>query len=90
MARERKGLDMREKILDAIIAYIQEHGYSPTVEEIRQAVGLKSKATVHHHLNVLFEEGKLETDAPGAPRAIRVPEYKFKSEKLCNSIKDYS
>lgn len=77
MARERKGLDTREKILDAIIAYIQEHGYPPTIEEIGQAVGLKSKATTHHHLNVLLEEGKLETDAPGAPRAIRVPGYRF-------------
>lgn len=77
MTREIKGLDMREKILDVIIFYIQEHGYSPTVEEIRRAVGLKSKATTHHHLNVLLEEGKLETDAPGAPRAIRVPGYRF-------------
>lgn len=76
MTREIKGLDMREKILDAIISYIQEHGYSPTVEEIRQAVGLKSKATPHH-LNVLLEEGKLETDDPRAPRAIRVPGYRF-------------
>lgn len=75
--RKRKGIEQRERMLDAIIAYIKEHGYPPTVEEIGQAVGLKSKATTHHHLNVLFEEGKLETDAQGAPRAIRVPGYAF-------------
>lgn len=85
--RKIKGLDMREKILDAIISYIQEHGYPPTVEEIGQAVGLKSKSSTHHHLNVLFEEGKLETDAPGAPRAIRVPGYRFEKEDEKNGIK---
>lgn len=75
--RKRKGIEQRERMLDAVIAYIKEHGYPPTVEEIGRAVGLKSKSSTHHHLNVLFEEGKLETDAPGAPRAIRVPGYAF-------------
>lgn len=85
--RKRKGIEQRKRMLDAIIAYIQEHGYPPTVEEIGQAVGLKSKATTHHHLNVLFEEGKLETNAPGAPRAIRVPGYRFEKEDDKNGIK---
>ena len=40
--------------------------------------GLKSTSSVHHHMKVLLEEGKIETDAGlGVPRAIRIPGYKF-------------
>ena len=68
----------RENILQSIIRYIEEHGYPPTVREIAAMTGLKSTSTVQHHLEVLREEGKIETDAGfNAPRAIRVPGYKF-------------
>lgn len=37
-----------------------------------------SKSSVATHMKKLFEEGKLETDEGyNAPRAIRVPGYKF-------------
>lgn len=68
---------MQEKILAAIIEYITEHGYSPTVREIGDAVGLRSPATVHGYLEKMFDDGILETDAPRTPRAIRVPGYEF-------------
>lgn len=71
-------MNKREEILQAIISFIQEHGYSPSVKEIGGMVGLKSKASVHAHLTRMFADGMLETDAePSAARAIRVPGYKF-------------
>lgn len=71
-------MNQREEILKAIISYIQEHGYSPSVKEIGDMVGLKSKASVHAHLTRMFADGMLETDAKlGAARAIRVPGYAF-------------
>lgn len=72
------GRKHREKILQAIIEYIEQHNYPPTVREIGEMVGLKSTSSVYAHLQRLLREGKIETDAGlGVPRAIRIPGYKF-------------
>ena len=78
--RAYHGDKVRKNILDMIVSYIQEHQYPPTIQEIGDAVGLKSKSTVHSHLMKLIDEGKLETDRnrnSSISRAIRVPGYKF-------------
>ncbi len=73
-----QGKQTRDKIMDAIVQYIDEHGYPPSVREIGAMVGLKSTSSVHFHMERLFKEGRLETDADlGTSRAIRVPGYKF-------------
>lgn len=75
------GKKMREKILQSIISYIEEHGYPPTVREIAIAVGLKSTSSVQAHLKRMQIEGVIETDAEDySPRAIRVVGYKFVKE----------
>lgn len=72
---------MKQKILEFIISYIQLHGYPPTVREVGDGVGLKSKSSVHAHLLRMLNDGMIETDAGnGSPRAIRVPGYKFVKE----------
>lgn len=64
---------VRENILTAITNYFILHGYAPSLREIGDAVGLKSTSSVAHHVNILTEEGKLESDAEaGASRAYRV------------------
>lgn len=78
---KRKGEQTKERIMQAIVSYIAEHQYAPTVREIGSMTGIKSTSTVHHYLSVLLDEGKLETDAEwGTPRALRVPGYKFIKE----------
>lgn len=73
-----RGEEMRNKIKEKIIEYMCEHGYSPSVREIGEMVGLKSSSSIHAHLMLMFEKGMLETDGEfGSPRAIRVPGYKF-------------
>ena len=73
-----KGEKTRAKILEAIITYISEHGYSPTVREIGEMVGLKSTSTVYTQLTKMLEMGMIETDGDfGQPRAIRIPGYRF-------------
>lgn len=68
----------RDRILDFVIEYIKEHGYSPTTEEIGIGVDLKSKSTVNHHIHIMLDAGMLETDAEwGSARALRVPGMKF-------------
>jgi repressor LexA len=59
------------KVLDFIIQYIDRRGYSPTLQEIADACGLKSPATVHEHIWYLIKKGYLKkTD--GVSRSIEV------------------
>lgn len=72
-----------EEILNAIISYIKEHGYSPTFQEIATMVSIKSKGTICYRLQKMLSEGLIETDNSDSPRAIRVPGYGFtKSERI--------
>ena len=50
----------QKQILDFISQYIQKHGYSPTLKEIAEAMGLSSLATVHEHIAVLVRKGLLK------------------------------
>lgn len=69
------GDEVRDDIIDFIVWYIGKHGYSPTVREIGQGVGLRSPSSVHAHLVKLQNDGRIETDAGfNSPRAIRIPE----------------
>ena len=49
----------QELILNYIDKTIKDKGYSPTVREICEAVGLKSTSTVQYHLNKLIDLGFL-------------------------------
>ena len=64
---------MQQKIYDFIVQYIRTQGYSPSVREIGEAVGLKSPSTVHFHLKHLEEVGVIEKGA-GKGRAIALTE----------------
>ena len=73
-----KGDESRNKILNIIIEYFEQHGYAPSIRELCEITGLKSTSTIHNHIKVMLECGMLETDSEwGTPRAIRVPGYKF-------------
>lgn len=47
----------QREILDYISGYIDEHGYAPSFEEIAEAMGYGSLATVHEHLSNLERKG---------------------------------
>jgi repressor LexA len=81
IASTRKGEQTRERIMQAIISYIEKHQYAPTVRELLEMTGIKSTSTIHRHILVLIDKGRLETDAEwGTPRALRVPGYKIIKE----------
>ncbi len=50
------GIQVRKKIMDFITRYIIQHGYSPTVKEIGDGVGLKSTSSVHSHVKQLIKK----------------------------------
>lgn len=52
----------KQEILQFLNHFIRENGYAPSVREIAQAVGLRSTATVHYHLNALRDEGAISMD----------------------------
>lgn len=72
----RQGIESRKRIYNFLIKYITENGYAPSIREICIAVGLKSTSTVHHHLSVLEDMGKIEMKQ-NQTRAIKVVGYEF-------------
>ena len=49
----------QREIYDFIRRFVAENGYSPSLEEIGEAFGLSSVATVHKHVSHLVEKGML-------------------------------
>ena len=77
LRKTKEGVNMtkKEEIYKYIKAYIAEHGYAPSYREIGTAVGLKSTSSVYAHMQDLFAEGILRTEAEeGTPRAFRIAE----------------
>jgi repressor LexA len=50
----------QREIYDFIRQFVTEKGYSPSLEEIGEAFGLSSVATVHKHVSHLVEKGMLK------------------------------
>jgi repressor LexA len=74
----------QKEILDYIHGFIDEHGYAPSFEEIAQAFGYSSLATVHEHLSNLERKGYIRksynesrsielTPEDGGPGAMDLP-----------------
>lgn len=73
-----KGVQTRNKIMEAVEKYVQEKCYFPSFREIGDMVGLKSTSSVHLQITKLIQEGRLESDTEYIqPRAIRIPGYRF-------------
>lgn len=49
----------QREIFDFISGFVEEQGYSPSLEEIASAFGLSSVATVHKHVKHLVDKGYL-------------------------------
>jgi repressor LexA len=75
----------QKQILKFIKDYIEKYGYSPTLGEIAEAMGVSSLATVHEHVQALAKKGVIKkfdgsvrgievTDAAySTPRTIELP-----------------
>lgn len=60
-----------EKIVEFVNTFIAENGYSPSVREIGEAVGLRSTASVSYHLQALQEKGVFQSPpVKGRKRAL--------------------
>lgn len=61
----------QRQIVDFIAQYIQKNGFSPTLQEIADAIGVSSLATVHEHLQAL-QRKKVIRKFDGAVRGIEL------------------
>ncbi len=68
----------QKQILDFLKQYIDKYGYSPTLGEIAESIGVSSLATVHEHLQVLVQKGVIKK-FEGAVRGIEIVDQKLSS-----------
>src|SRR3990167_4380085 len=68
----------QKQILDFIKQYIDKYGYSPTLGEIAESIGVSSLATVHEHLQTLVHKGVIKR-FEWAVRGIEVLDQKISS-----------
>ncbi len=66
----------QRQIFDFISQYIQKFGTSPTLQEIAEAIGVSSLATVHEHLQALVKKGVIRK-YEGAVRGIEIVDKKL-------------
>lgn len=62
----------QQEIVHFIESFWDEHWTSPTVAQIAEAIGVKSKDTIHHHLMKMVDEGILERRKIGARVIYRI------------------
>lgn len=66
----------QRQIVDFIAQFIQKNGYSPTLQEIANSIGVSSLATVHEHLQALIRK-KVIKKFDGAVRGIELVDRTF-------------
>lgn len=54
----------QQDVLDFLVAYIRDHGYAPSIEEIGDALGMRSTSTVAYHLDALTKKGLIIRKGP--------------------------
>ena len=67
---------MREKIYNFIVNFMTNKGYSPSIREIGDAVGLSSTSSVFNQLMNLQDEGLIEMQN-GKSRTISLVGYRL-------------
>src|SRR3989338_6431616 len=72
----------QKQILDFIRLYIDKYGYSPTLHEIAESIGVSSLATVHEHLQALVNKGVIKR-FDGAVRGIELLDQRVASAVRC-------
>ena len=83
-----RGDATRKDMLDFIIQFMMEHGYSPSIREIKEGVYIGSTANVCNHLRVLKQQGKI-TMQPGQSRTIAVVGYEYRKVEKAGTMNEY-
>lgn len=60
----------RREVLENILSYRREYGFSPSYQELADAMGLASTAGIMLHVRKLVETGFLQERKAGAARSL--------------------
>lgn len=55
-----KTSDTRLRVLEFLVAYLEDHRFAPTRAEIAEAVGLGPRSSIQYHIDTLVEDGYIE------------------------------
>lgn len=67
------GYHRHQDVLNFLRLYQQKHGFSPTLQEIADGLGLRSPSTIHEHLATMVRKGIIRI-YPGQQRRIEIIE----------------
>jgi repressor LexA len=79
----------QQQVLDFIAAYIDDHGYPPTMREIAEHIGVVGNATAIFHLEALERKGYLKRES-GSSRGIvlnREPQPEFNQIPIVGQVR---
>ena len=65
-------MDRRTRVLQKLLKFTTERGYSPSLRELAVLVGVQSTSTVAYHLGMLGWSGFLTRGGPNEARTLRV------------------
>ncbi len=68
-----KSSDTKFKVLEAVIDHYETASFGPTVDEVRETVGLGTRSSAQFHINDLVEQGFL-SHLPGRARTLHATE----------------
>lgn len=68
----------KDAVYNAIVRYIKQNGYPPSVRDLVELTGFKSTSTVHRYLEYLADDGLIEKGYFGQPRAIKLVGYEYR------------
>lgn len=75
----------QQEALEFIESFISKKGYSPTMREISEGIGVKSSGDGHRIVQRLKEAGFIKYD-PGSPRSIKLVGSDWNIEKLREEV----
>ena len=88
MARKSAGMgDRHRKIMRFLSKFQEESGYSPSIRQIGEAIGVKSTSLVDYYLKQLEEMGKIERDSH-VSRSIRLMDDVSVGSTLVDSVRE--
>jgi repressor LexA len=73
--------ELEEQMLEYIADCIRRNGYSPSIRDIRSALGIKSTSTVHTYLERLEQKGYIQKEN-GKSRTLRVEDVTAPRKKV--------
>ena len=79
--------DRHRKIMRFLLKFQDESGYSPSIRQIGEAIGVKSTSLVDYYLKQLEEMGKIERDAH-VSRSIRLMDDVSVGSTLADSVRE--